>query len=109
VDRATKEAERAMFAYGSILTPQVDWLVERVVSISPDAREIVQLNEAQQRYQMMTVLVMVLPEHDKWTDAEFDKAWEKDRELPKRADCPGQGPNGPPTPSQEQLAAQEKA
>jgi hypothetical protein len=80
VARLAHEDERAMFAYGSLINTQVDWLVERVVSISPNAREILQFQQAWWDYEMQTMFIRVLPEHDTWTDEQFDEAWKRDRD-----------------------------
>jgi hypothetical protein len=78
-----RDAEQANFAYGSLINTQVDWLVERVVSISPNAREIVQFQKAWWNYEMATVLVRPLPGDDTSTDEQFDKAWKVDRDSRK--------------------------
>lgn len=78
-----REAEQANFAYGSLISTQVDWLVERVVSISPKAREIVQFQKAWWNYEMATVFVRPLPEHDTSAEDQFDEAWKVDRDSRK--------------------------
>jgi hypothetical protein len=78
-----REAERAMFAYGSLISTQVDWLVERVVSISPDAREIVQFHKAWWDYEMQALFIRVLPEQDTKTNEEFNEEWKRERDSRK--------------------------
>lgn len=95
VARQARDAEQAMFAYGSLIGTQVDWLIGRILSINPEAQEIVQLKRAAQDYRMRAIFVRVLPEQDDRTDADFHKAWDKEVHRPKGVDRAGSTARGP--------------
>ena len=78
VSRRARDAEQAMFAYGSLIGTQVDWLLGWVIPPSPKAQEIVQLQRSAQDYRMRATAVRVLPEHDNRTDTDFHDQWEKE-------------------------------
>lgn len=78
VKRQAREAEKAVFAYGGIISTQMDWLTTRVLSLNPEARELVPFKRAEQDYRMRAVLVRPLPDHDDRTDAGFHESWEKE-------------------------------
>lgn len=79
VARQAREAEQATWAYGGLIGTQVDWLIGRIVSLSPNAREIAQLQRVAQNYRARSILVRPLPDHDNRTDTEFAETWEKER------------------------------
>lgn len=70
-----------MFAYGSLISTQMDWLIDRVTSLSPKAPEIRRLKDLAWNYRARTRVVRPLPEHDNSPDAEFDQAWQKERDA----------------------------
>jgi hypothetical protein len=78
VKRQAREAEKAVFAYGSIISTQLDWLTGRVLSISPEARELAPFKRDVRDYRMRAVLVRPLPDDDDRTDAAFEESWEKE-------------------------------
>jgi leucyl aminopeptidase (aminopeptidase T) len=78
VARQARDAEQAMFAYGSLIGTQVDWLIGRVISPSPKAQEIARLQRAARDYRMRAVFVRVLPEQDDRADTAFHEQWDKE-------------------------------
>jgi hypothetical protein len=81
VARQAKAAEQQVFAYGSLISTQMDWLIDRVTSLSPKAPEIKRLKDLTRNYWARAIVVRPLPEHDISTDAEFDKAWQRERDA----------------------------
>jgi hypothetical protein len=78
VKRQAREAEKAVFAYGGIISTQMHWLTGRVLSISPKARRLAPFEKAARNYRIQAVLVRPLPDDDQRTDAEFDEGWKKE-------------------------------
>jgi hypothetical protein len=78
VDRQARDAEQAMFAFGSLIGTQMDWLIGRVISPSPKADEIAHLQRVAGDYQKRAIFVRVLPEHDNRTDTAFHQDWDKE-------------------------------
>ena len=83
VARQARDAEQETFAFGSLIGTQVDWLIDRVLSPSPNAREIKRLDALWLDYRMRSMLVRQLPEDDNRTDTEFDEEWGKERAARK--------------------------
>jgi hypothetical protein len=77
--RQARDAQQATSAYSSLIGSQVDWLADRVLSISRDAPEITRFQRAAQNYRFREVFVRARPEDDDRTDAEFDKTWDRER------------------------------
>jgi hypothetical protein len=78
VARQARDAEQAMFAYGSLVNTQMDWLIGRVISLGPKAQELERLKNLARDYRERVIFVRPLPEHDNRTDPEFDETWEKE-------------------------------
>jgi hypothetical protein len=83
VDRQARDAQQATWAYGSLIRAQIDWLIDRVLSVKPTAPEIVRFRKAERNYQVQAILVRVQPGDDNRTNDQFDEAWEKERAARK--------------------------
>ncbi len=78
VARQARDAEQATFAYGSLISTRVDWLIGQVVSINPKAQEIARLKRLARDYQERAIFARVLPDHDNRTDTAFHEGWAKE-------------------------------
>jgi hypothetical protein len=78
VARQAMDAEQTTWAYGDLIGTQVDWLVRRVQSPSPNAQEISQLKRLAGEYRAQAVHVRVLSDDDQRTETKFHETWKKE-------------------------------
>ena len=83
IARQAREAQEATSAYGSLIGAQVDWLADRVLSISRNAPEITRFQRLVQEYRFRAIFVRLPPEDDDRPDTKFDEEWEKERAARK--------------------------
>jgi len=78
VRHQAKDVQDSTLAFGSVIRTQVDRLIGRVIRFNPGDEEIKRLKSLNGDYQMRAILV---PDHDKRTDAEFEEGWGKERDA----------------------------
>jgi len=74
-----RDADRATWDYGGLISTQLDWLIRRVVSLSPKAQELAQLQHLADVHRAQALAVRPLHDQDNRNDSEFDETWEKER------------------------------
>lgn|SRR5487761_89616 len=76
-----REAEQATWAYGSLLSTRVGLLINRIISVNPQAPQLEQLRVAETELQLRAIHVRVLSDADMRTGDEFDQTWEKEQDA----------------------------
>jgi hypothetical protein len=83
VSHQSREAREATWAYGGLIGAQIDLLMDRVLSINPNAPELAKLKRVNRNFQQKAIFVQPLPGDDTRTDEEFHKTWEKENDARK--------------------------
>lgn len=76
-----REAEKAGFAFGGLIGPEMDMLVDRALSINRKAPELVELERLYKDYEMQSIFVRPSPHHDDRTAEEFKATWGKEHDA----------------------------
>jgi len=83
-EQQAEDAREAARTFEDLLSTRIKWVTGRIEKIAPKAREIKKFHDAATRYRAQVIIAQVVrPEDDDRTDAEFEEAWDKERNARK--------------------------